>query len=318
MTAVRITETYDLSTRIGKMGMIGVHTPSTGTIKGLYPGLWDSHRFVRLKKCDVTLACASMLPADPLQIGTEAGSIAPQDMFNPILYRAVTNETFDIIMGRMNTLGSSATNASGHNIGFSPEIFDELNGAANVYYSLLSERGWRKAMPQSGLSMRNLVPLVYPVLNTFGNQTGPVGGAGLANNLPLVDDESVTSLSGNKNPFFRGRAQRMPRIPTKIGNPTANAYAPTDSAIPNAFVCCLIVPPSKLHELYYRLRVTWTISFEGVRSANEYGSFSDISYNAGYTYLEYAPSSSKENMEKDESMVASNDMDMQMIMQSGM
>lgn len=317
MTVVRITETYDLSTQLDKIGMIGIHTPSTGTIKGLYPGLWDSHKFVRMKKCDIALACASMLPADPLQIGTESGSIAPQDMFNPILYRAVTNESFDIIMGRMNTLATSATLDSGHNANFTPAIFGNLNNSSQIYYSLLSERGWKKAMPQSGLRMRGLVPLVYPILNTFGNQSGLAGASTVAGTIPVVSDDGSASASANKNPFFRGRAQRMPRLPTKSLFATVNAYAPTDISLPNAFVACLIMPPSKLHQLYYRLRVTWTIGFEGVRSTNEYGSVSDLSFNAGYTYFEYQPSTSKDEMEKDDNMVSTNGMDMECIMQSG-
>lgn len=316
MTTVRITETYDLSTRVDRLGMIGVHTPSTATIKSLYPGLWDAHRFIRLKKCDITLACASMLPADPLQIGTEAGSIAPQDMFNPILYRAVTNESFDVIMGRMNSLAPGALNASGHNIGVAPEAFG-INGNSNIYYSLLSERGWKKSMPQAGLSMRGLVPLVYPILNTFGNEYGPYGNATSNGNVPMVGNDGVISAPTNKNPFFRGRAQRMPRFPTKAGIPSSDTYTPVDTSIPNSFVACLIMPPSKLHQLFYRLRVSWTISFEGVRSINEYGSLTDISYAGGGLYYEYMPSSSKETMEKDEGMVSSNDMDLDRIMQAG-
>lgn len=318
MTSVRITETYDLSTRINKMGMIGVHTPSTGTIRQLYPGLWDAHKFVRLVKCDISLACASMLPADPLQVGTQAGSIAPQDMFNPILYRAVTNESFDVIMGRLNIMASASTLPAGHNINVSPEIFGNVTNSAEIYYSLLSERGWRKAMPQSGLSMRGLVPLVYPILNTFGNEMGPVGGATISGNIPTVDDSGKISYSSNKNPFFRGRAQRMPRIPTKVGLSANSEYQPVDSDMPNSFVACLIMPPSKLHQLYYRLRVTWTISFEKVRSINEYGTLTDIHYTAADVYYEYLSSSSKDEMEKDDSMVASNDMDMERIMQAGM
>lgn len=317
MTTVRITETYDLSTRIDRLGMIGIHTPSSGTIKQLYPGLWDAHKFVRLKKCDVTLACASMLPADPLQIGTEAGSIAPQDMFNPILYRAVTNESFDMIMGRMNTMAGGALNSSGHNINVSPEAFSSLNGSADIYYSLLSERGWKKSMPQTGLSMRGLVPLVYPILNVYGNENGPLGNGTLTQNVPLVSDSGSISVSTTRNAFFRGRPQRMPRLPTKAAS-QSNEFALLDTAIPNSFVACLIMPPSKLHQLFYRLRVSWTVSFEGVRSTNEYGSVSDIIYNATAVYQEYMPSSSKDAMEKDENMVSTNDMDMNLIMQSGM
>lgn len=317
MTTVRITETYDLSTRLNKMGMIGIHTPSTATIKGLYPGLWDSHKFIRFVKCDVSLACASMLPADPLQIGTEAGSIAPQDMFNPILYRAVTNESFDMILGRMNTLLPRATLATGHNTNVSPEVFGNLSQSSQIYYSLLSERGWRKAMPQSGLSIRGLRPLVFPVMNAFGNQLGLSGNGTLNGALPLVDDSGEITTPSNMNAYFRGKARRMPRLPTKSVIQSVSEFAPSDSSLPCTFVACLIMPPSKLHQLYYRLRVSWTISFEGVRSINEYGSISDIHYASGYVYQEYMASSKQEDMEKDDSTVASNDMDMERIMQAG-
>ena len=84
---VRISETYDLSTQVGKMGLIAVHTHSFHAISGAWGGLAKNHKFMRLVNCDITMACASMLPADPLQIGTEAGDIAPQDMFNPILFK---------------------------------------------------------------------------------------------------------------------------------------------------------------------------------------------------------------------------------------
>lgn len=318
MTTVRITETYDLSTRLEKMGMIGVHTPSTGTIKQLYPGLWDSHKFVRMLKCDVTIACASMLPADPLQVGTEAGAIAPQDMFNPILYRAVTNESFDVILGRMNTMIANATNASGSNINFTPEIFGSVSDSQKAYYSLLSERGWKKSMPQAGLSMRGLVPLVYPILSAYGNEYGPVGPAPLSQALPGVADNGEIATMANKSAVFRGKAMRMPRIPTKYGDRSVSPTTPSDTNIPNTMVACIIMPPSKLHSLYYRLRVSWTIRFEKIRSINEYGSLSDMMTTADMLYTEYMPSESSKDMEKDDSMVATNDMDMQMIMQAGM
>ena len=65
MVQVRISETYDLSTKVGKMGIVGIHTPTGGLIDKMWSGLvlqTDRFRFV---KCDVAMACASMLPADP-------------------------------------------------------------------------------------------------------------------------------------------------------------------------------------------------------------------------------------------------------------
>ncbi|ADB24814.1 ORF9 [Chimpanzee stool associated circular ssDNA virus] len=87
---VKVSETYDLSTQTDKMGFVGIHTPEGKLVYNMWSGLFKNFRKFRYASCDVTMACASMLPADPLQIGVEAGDIAPQDMFNPILYKAVS------------------------------------------------------------------------------------------------------------------------------------------------------------------------------------------------------------------------------------
>ena len=39
MVTVRISETYDLSTKVGKMGIVGIHTPTGSLIDKLWPGL---------------------------------------------------------------------------------------------------------------------------------------------------------------------------------------------------------------------------------------------------------------------------------------
>ena len=101
MVSVKISETYDLSTVIGSLGVIGIHTPSAAAIGRLWSGFQQNYRFMKFTGCDVSMACASMLPADPLQIGTESGDIAPADMFNPILYKAVSNESFENILAKM-------------------------------------------------------------------------------------------------------------------------------------------------------------------------------------------------------------------------
>ena len=76
MVFVKVSETYDLSTKIGKMGIVGIHTPDSDLITRHYGGFIQNMKFAKFVKCDVAMACASMLPADPLQIGMEAGSIA--------------------------------------------------------------------------------------------------------------------------------------------------------------------------------------------------------------------------------------------------
>ena len=191
MVTVRVSETYDLSTKVNKMGIVGIHTPTGSLIDKMWPGLVLQHKKMRFVKCDVAMACASMLPADPLQVGVEAGAIAPQDMFNPILYKAVSNDSMSNILAYLmgaggepaldfpnvdkgsivdinNTLFTSSPGATGE---LSP-TYDQFK----MYYGLLADsNGWKKAMPQAGLTMRGLYPLVYQVIHPYGiNNRGTV------------------------------------------------------------------------------------------------------------------------------------------------
>ena len=63
---VKVSETYDLSTKTNKMGMLGIHTPDGKLVYSMWRGLFENFRKMRFVSCDVAMACASMLPADPL------------------------------------------------------------------------------------------------------------------------------------------------------------------------------------------------------------------------------------------------------------
>ena len=69
MVFVKVSETYDLSTKIGKMGIVGIHTPDSDLITRHYGGFVQNMKFAKFVQCDVAMACASMLPADPLRLG---------------------------------------------------------------------------------------------------------------------------------------------------------------------------------------------------------------------------------------------------------
>lgn len=144
MVTVRITETYDMKTSVGKLGVVGIHTPKWNQMLNLYPGLVMQYKFAKFKKCDVVGACASVLPADPLQVGVSAGMVAPEDLFNPILMKAVTNEGFDTIVNMI----YSASGVS--NIGSVNEVETDgtditADDAMNIYYALLEQnKKWKK------------------------------------------------------------------------------------------------------------------------------------------------------------------------------
>lgn len=283
MVTVKISETYDLHTETNKMGILGIHTPSTAMIRSVWGDVWDSHKYVKIKKCDITIACASMLPADPLQVGVEAGKIAPQDLFNPILYTATSNESFDRIINRIYSLsGDTVVRENLESGGSGTSSYD----AFNVYYSMLAEPGkWRKAMPQSGLRMTNLRPIVYPLLSTYGN--GVVTSSGNPDtpaNLNRLPNGTMGYTA--ENYIFRGKPKRMPSIPT-IGIYTTSATQGTLNSqpkIPKTYLACIVTPPAKLHTLYYRMRVVWTISFTGLRSALQTDTLSNLDAVGQLTY----------------------------------
>lgn len=303
MVMVRVSETYDLSTKVGKMGIVGIHTPKGNLITRHYGGLCQNFKFARFIGCDVALACASMLPADPLQIGQEAGSIAPQDMFNPILYRAVSNESMNSFLAFL----QSGANVSGQIKAVDKNSVIDINDTEfkfgetvvdqfQMYYGLLSNSdGWRKAMPQAGLEMKGLYPMVFRVnVNTCqGQQNGGIGSGGAVGigfgGLGLTEG----TLTNGNYIYSRGDGVRMPRFPTiTFGTQEANYLigdvAGTSSKAPLAYVGMIILPPAKLNQLYYRLKVTWTIEFSEVRSQadilnwHSLAALGEVSYGTDY------------------------------------
>lgn len=340
MVQVRISETYDLSTKVNKMGIVGIHTPTGGLIDKMWSGLVLQCKKFRFVKCDVAMACASMLPADPLQIGVEAGAIAPQDMFNPILYRAVSNDSMNQILSFIQncaeTSGVLPTVDKGSIIEVNDAQFAFSDGVTTdadqfqIYYGLLASDGWRKAMPQAGLTMNGLYPLVYQVLNQYGlNQFGistdvknisqvPIDAT---SGVPVSKDGATVQAIGAAN--MRGPSMRMPAINTMYFNeepevdvvPNSRAYVKSNTGIvPPAYVGLIVLPPAKLNQLYYRLKVTWTIEFTGLRPINDIMSWASLLYAGNDSYgTDYAAQS--EAMTAQTAMVDTSGADIEKVME---
>lgn len=308
MVMVKISETYDLSTKVGKMGFVGIHTPTGGLIDKLWSGLVLQCKKFRFVKCDVAMACASMLPADPLQIGVEAGAIAPQDMFNPILYRAVSNDSMNTFLSFLQNCADTSGVISSVNKGSVIDVNDaDFKFADNtsadqfqMYYGLLASDGWRKAMPQAGLTMNGLYPLVYQVLNQYGlngpfrNQVTQIPAIPMdaTSGKPFsVDGATIQNISTAN---LRGPAIRMPSINTMYFEetdtstdvvPNKRAYVHSNTGeVPPAYVGLIVLPPAKLNQLYYRLKVTWTVEFTGLRPLTEIGSWATTYFVGGDSY----------------------------------
>lgn len=288
---------YDLRTVKDKIGVIGIHTPTMSLIARSWKGLLDNHKYIRLLKCDVSIACASHQALDPLQIGTDTDKIAPQDLMNPILYRACTNDSWNLIMNKV--YASAGTNLNSIKYFDDPFSGTTATNQENTYYALLASDDWRKAMPQAGLNMTNLRPFVYQVVNTYGNE-GNMSATSTASGVLDAVQGSTTSgnpasaTSGNRPVTFRGHAIPYPPLPcSQAGSTTSNEsdYPLINVGnIPKSYVACILMPPSKLQVMYYRLVVRWTFEFIKAVPLYDKYSLSDVAsvgtqtYNKSYTF----------------------------------
>lgn len=309
MVFVSVSETYDLSTQTNKMSLIGIHTPKRQLIEKTYPGLCMNSKYCRIVSQDVVIACASMEPADPLQIGTTEGTIAPEDMFNPILYKAVSNDAMSQIEARLHALGWTNEDASiqGNQAVVDNDEVTTMADEFPVYYSLLSNRdGFRAANPQQGLQMTGLKPLVFETLSNVG-----IYGEDSVNfdYYRTIGKKSTGGLeiSTHGVSYMRGNAKPMPKFPTTF---ITGVSPSTDSATPGTnfqangmgdgnpsneqihmpritpvFTACIIVPPSRLHKLFYRMVVRTHLEFTEVRPITEIAGFYGLAVNyAGQVY----------------------------------
>lgn len=306
-----MSETYDLSTKENKMGMIAIHTPSMDTVSRMWSGLLQNHRKIKLVSCDVALACASMLPADPQQIGVEAGDIAPQDMFNPILYTAVSNDSFGVLQTRLYSLGYFNANQTA-SVDYDDDPLPNSVDNWGVYYSLLASDGFRKAMPQAGLTMSSLKPIVHAVTSTIA--TDHITDPTTAGATEQVTTWNKSNGSLNKTTMhgaiLKGPSMPMPAIPTMYwdtqGQNTemfGSTIQMKPAVIPGTYVACIIMPPAKLSRLYYRMTVSWHFEIFDLCPNTERTALNGLDWEGlnRFYYTDYATQSSK--MEIKENMI---------------
>lgn len=324
MPMVKMTEMYDLKTSVGKIGVLGVHTPTSSIVAKRWNGLFMNYKFFRVVGCNIRLACASLLPADPLQVSTSAGSIAPQDIMNPILYRAVSNDSWNYFVGRLYTISNESQSIK--YIDAIPNTGTEA-GAENAYYAMLGEDGWKKAMPQTGFSMRRLRPFVHSVVDTYGN-LDPSYGMQTAelNDHPYSDTATTVQYASGDAQVLRGKAIPYPRIPcTRAGTGSSSANPQfTVNDIAKTYVACIVLPPGKLTEFYFRLVVDWYIEFTGLTSLVDKLNYSQTSgvgslvYARGYDFTSASAKELVSDQETvtEESTVDTIDADVELIMEN--
>lgn len=298
MVFVKVRETYDLHTLQDKMSVIAVHTPGPNIIRRNYPGLLLQCRSYRPVSCDVKMACASMLPLDPLGVGTTEGQVAPEDMFNPILYKAVSNFSMSQIeeyITAKSEVHDSGFSARGDSLDASNDGITSDDFA--LYYGLLSmTHEWKHANPQSGLEMFNLRPFVYEMNYSLHAMTVKGTGYNSGETDSFETALTPTGYTTRSAQHFMGKAKPMPWLPTTTefvpsGTTAITAIAsgfpntgtdPTPSnnkvgvPAPRIFCGIICIPPSRLHQLFYRLVCEWTLEFSGIRPLAEVTSFAGL------------------------------------------
>ncbi|AIY31251.1 hypothetical protein [Camel associated porprismacovirus 1] len=280
---VSIVETYDLSTTENRMGLIAIKTPSMTAVNKRYPGFIRNFKFLHVNSCDVVLSCASTLPTDPLQIGTTAGKVAPQDMFNPLLYKAVSNDSWNGLLSRIYS-PTGASVSLNDDVRHFADAFPDATSTESVraYYAMLADPSFKKAHIQAGLSMRGLRPLVYHLLSGSGTNT-ELTGAGQPTAVGqayknYVDDSGDAYQRASNNLYsgttlFKGRPVPMPSVQTtpavvhpSDGTVTQIDYNVVLGGIPSTYVCAIVVPPHSLNTTYFRMTVKWSVTFHTVAS----------------------------------------------------
>lgn len=315
MVFVKVRETYDLHTLKNKLSVIGIHTPGASLIKRNYPGLLMQCKAYRPVSITARLACASMMPLGVQEVGVADGDVAPEDVFNPILYKAVSNFSMSQIEQLLHTPGLDPGG----------DLVDWKNDGVmasddfGLYYGLLSDtHGWKHANPQAGLEMRDLVPLVYETYQNIGDNT-PDGASAPLNS---INPDGNIAIGNIPVQTFRGKPHPVPWInctypksagPAKteelldIQNPGFAPDVPpnaqTDVPAPKIMCGCIIVPPSRLHTLFYRLVVEATLEFSTIRSLAEITTFGGLNYLGNNTHFMSYNYDSKDVLKEETSLV---------------
>lgn len=268
---VTYTETYDLSTVEGGLGLVGIHTPKIPTLYNRFEGLFKQFKKIKFLGMNMRLACASLMPLDPLQVGLAGGEVNPQDIFNPILYTAVSNESMGTLLDR---IYSDVTTNVGPSVEWDNMATDDQTSLdpLSIYYGLLSQDNMAKAMPQQGIVMNNVKPLCHTVAVNVA-PTGYMGSgsssAAINGTFPIITGGDA---NGTERIFAYGSGTvEMPSVPTMVPNKAS------DSAILRAvandiapiYVSALVLPPAITQRLFFRMTISWKICFSQFRDLSE-------------------------------------------------
>lgn len=277
-------ETYDLKTTIGKITIMGIHTPTALSLKKMYKGFFEQYKKIKINSCDIVGVCASTQSLTPNEVGMEAGKTSPREVLDPILFKACTGENLNLLLDQI--YGNT-----GNDFGSIHRI--ESATDADRYYAMLADDTFRKFHPQGGVRVSSLRPFVHKVATTqpFKWEVAKTDrpGVGSISSTAGVDNstQSVGFGGSNGTPgqaasvFISNGLESMPWIETTYegtedivdGEGATDTVTSTVLAanIPRVYCGVLVLPPAEYTSLYFRFQVRWHVSFKDFRPAYEIG-----------------------------------------------
>lgn len=288
------TETYDLNTAIGELSMLAVHTPQAPALKRMFHGFFENYKKYRINGCNIRMVCASQQALTPDLVGLGEGQVDPRDILNPILFKACTGESINILLDQIYNAGDSELVNS--DTGSLAHHATTRSSAQLAYYQMLSDDTWRKEHPQHGLMVSGLRPMVHKVVTT---QPFKWSGAKSANSNVAVDSQPRIAPNGsavgfgspsgsfvsdvtNPTVFVSNGMTDMPWLDTAVvrsitvlddegGDPVSVKSKLMINDVPRVYMGCIVLPPAQLQRLFFRMQISWSVSFRDWRPAFEYG-----------------------------------------------
>lgn len=299
------TETYDLNTSINEMSILAIHTPQATSLKKMFKGFFEQYKKFKVLGCNLSMQCASQLSLDPLQIGLDGGVADPRDVLNPILFKACTGESLNILLDQIYNKNLESSPSQHSSIG--EHLLSSTDNPIDLYYQMLADDTFRRSHPMRGLEISGLVPMVHKIVSTQPFKWSGVSSGGdsqprlRANSVlgfgsPSGEDPRSQNNVVNPSVFVSNGITPMPAmdtcvsrvvktipnsaldvsVGTTIEQPMGNNNAMWFiDDVPRVYMGVIILPPSILVRLFYRLTIVWHIEFYQFRPAYEVGPVSE-------------------------------------------
>lgn len=296
----KYSEIIDVQTNNNGVTCIGIHTPTGGAPLRMLFGFYRQFRKFRYRGCQVRIQPTTTLPADPLGVSYSAGDrlIDPREMINPILFHGChgesMNEALDIAYKGTGVSPSTILSEFPASEDFRGDELgsDNFKQGDFLYYSALSDRGFRKFLPQVGGKLPFLKPLVWnlgadrpivphacqpdsgqmsnsdPFVSSPGQESNGGDSIRIQSVLPRIDGAQIPvnlMTTGVRPLGWLPTYQLWTAGPD--GDDKAAASPSSYSYLPKIFMGMLILAPSYRVEQYYRIYIDHYFEFSHFSTA---------------------------------------------------